>query len=236
MTWDLTYLEVHVRDLGTPSSRTVSIHYSTGGAWADVPLGLVGDYVTHSRYRGQVGSSTAWFAVRYESDAGIWWDNNRGADYRVRPWTPSGGYVPGVVGGGVSLVFASIEPYSAAPSSGWKVNGTMAVDAGVFPSGPAGGGIHINDQTYGPSYWASFYHFTPAYTLTSAPRVGIYNFESDPVHWSGPAYPQASGYSPEVQFLPFAYRYDAAGDQHTYWDNDFDENYRLARAPGTVVQ
>jgi hypothetical protein len=100
MSYVQSYFRVHVKNLGSAPSRRVFIHYSSGGAWQDLELNLLSDHGTHSVFTGQMPPTFLRFAVRFESDAGTWWDNNEGADYAITSWTVNGDHQPGYSGGG----------------------------------------------------------------------------------------------------------------------------------------
>lgn len=234
MSWNYSQILVHVRNLGTASARRVFVHCTAGGAWSDFQLTLQGDYGSHSLYGGQIPQNRIRFALRYETSVGTWWDNNRSADYWITPWVVSGSYNPGVVGGGAALVSAqAVKMVFGGGSFGWKIMGQMALDAAVFPTNLVNGGIRIRDQNMGSENWASFYHFNYAYSLTSAPYIKIFSFESDPVGYSPSPYPLDSF----LEYVVFAYK--NIGDPpvaHIYWDNNFDTNYVTPKIEGIVTR
>jgi len=103
ISWDQVYLDVHVENLGTAASRVVSIHWNDDGEWVTTPMELEGNYGTHSRYSLLLSGSEKEFCVCYNSSAGLYWDNNGGANYKVKAWSNTSPFTRGAVGGNVGL-------------------------------------------------------------------------------------------------------------------------------------
>jgi hypothetical protein len=197
-----------------------------------------GGYNWHNTFSGRLNtSSTSRFAVRYETDAGTWWDNNSGNDYWITPHVESGNYKPGIVGGGIALLSAEAELVTfGGGSTGWRIKGRMVVDRDVFPAGPSGAGVHIRNQAYGWENWDTFWHLNYLYTMTSGSNLMVYEFESDPVaNQPAPPAPQVPMDS-FLEYVIFAYYNIDATTAHVYWDNNFDGNYRTRKVDGAAIE
>lgn len=83
---------VEIEDIGT--EKTVTIHYSFDGTnWKDIEAEYYKDTIgnreawsfkTDSLYIGYRGNATVQFAIKYEVDGTTYWDNNNGANYKVK--------------------------------------------------------------------------------------------------------------------------------------------------------
>jgi hypothetical protein len=238
MSFYRSIFRVHVKNLGTEASRRVYIHYSTGGPWQDLELTLLGDYGTHSVYTGQMTPTYLDFAVRYETDAGVWWDNNDGADYAITTWTSNGDHQPGYAGGGVGLLYANAELVTfGGGNTGWRVRGRMVVDTKKIPVTYHNGsyltniGVHIQDEGYGAGSWSTFWHNDFVYSMTGAPHLYVFDFESDPIDQTG----SGNSMDGELEFVIFGYDPDGSVS-HVYWDNNFDNDYILPKVDGAMIQ
>ncbi len=120
-----TEIKVHVKNVGTPVSRTVSVHKGSASSttpWIDVPLNLTHTYADHSVYEGVIPEPSFDFVIRYVTDVGTYWDNNgcSGCHYTVNP---SSTHENDNVGGGIGLDWAmrwyEMLPATWDPTTQW---------------------------------------------------------------------------------------------------------------------
>jgi hypothetical protein len=126
-TWSESYIQVHTKNLGTPASRHVYLHYRNGSVWSDQELTLIGTFSDHSTYRVTHPSPSVEFAVKYVTSAGTYWDNNDGANYKIQPYVSSGGYLAGDVGYEVGLTSSAVSDYAYFTGTGWASAAKLTV-------------------------------------------------------------------------------------------------------------
>lgn len=225
MSWDLVYFYVHVKNIGTPASRVVSIHYKNGAVWTTVPMTLVGSYGNESLYKlDTLSGSTKEFVVKYQSSAGTYWDNNGGANYKVQPWAASGGFLNGVVGGNVGLNEAKVDSYAYFTGTGWssspKVMVTLNVEDLSFNKL-----VEVRYSVNGGAWNTVAAAYSSSVSTGGGNRIQF---------WKADVYTPAG--TPFSGTIKLALRYRNVDTGVDYWDNNFSQDYSLSLPYGTIIR
>lgn len=212
--WLRGNFEVIVSNLGYV--KQVHIHYrKTTGAWGDFPLSYnrpagAGKEVWSASFNNTGGGSDLpnvaepiEFAVKYQVNGAIYWDNNNGSNYRI------------LQNGGTILVGRNVYNaiYSPSVSSTNMIYGYVTVKNLAFAktvevnySTDNWATVNVATATYSPSFWSGAY--------SSAPNPNSYGFEE----WN---YGIPVGNT--ATRVDYVFKYVVNG--MTYWDNNFGNNY-----------
>jgi hypothetical protein len=223
---EYTHIQVHVKNTGDSLSRRVIIHYKEDSVWMDKSLKLIRSFRDHSLYTGSINKSLLEFAVKYETDEGIFWDNNNNINYKIG-LTLMDNYEPGTVGGNISLLnaktlvqvfqkYGHILPY-------YGIEGAIYVK-NISSKKQVGFRITYDN-------WHSWQNLEAYYDKTLAVNGTPSLIEV----WR--VFPKyiSIGDNGKANFLISAYFIDE--ESHiTYWDNNFENNYLLLRSEDSEVQ
>jgi len=227
MSWSQSNIVVHVKNIGSDISRHAYINYSSSqsGVWQRAELSLDGNYGTHSVYSITLPASTAEFAIEVQSDAGSYWDNNGGSNYKIQAWAYSGDFVRGRVGGNVGLHHAINEELVVFTKYGspYIVDSTLSGEIYVENlSYNKDVGIVVN---YGDGNWhwtnASYSH---SLSTGGSDNIEVWEFEHE---YYG---------HPYIQDWQFAVYYHNLDSGEWYWDNNFEQDYFVGKSAGDSVQ
>lgn len=220
------HIQVHVKNIGDPLYRKVIIHYRDTSAWDNKSLKLIQTFKNHSLYSGSLHKSSVEFVVKYETDDGIFWDNNSGENYKVSSKKITG-YDIGTVGGNIALYsgktlvqvfqkFGHILPY-------YGIEGTLYVKNRGNKK-KAGFKVSFDD-------WSTSMDLPAVYDKTIAVDGTVSLIEV----WT--VFPNyiSIGDTPNTEFLFAAYLIDEEKDI-TYWDNNFEQNYSLLKSEGEEIK
>lgn len=225
MSWAYTDFRVHVKNVGNAASRVVKIHYKNGGSWSDMTMTKAADYGTHSLYTLRGNNTSYEFVVKYETSVGTYWDNNGGANYKVRAWGTSP-WEKGAVGGNVGLVSArnvitaTYTKYGGVYMHGYRVTANIVVENLSYNKT-----VGIRMSRDGGSTWYNVdgaYQYS--YTTGGGNNVELWKVTHDFV-----AHPLTH----DIRFAVYYYNDDWGTE---YWDNNFYQDYTLGKADGSEVQ
>ncbi len=228
MSWDLTYVHAHAKNIGAAAARRVFIHYNDGAVWKDVDMTLEGDYGDHSRYTYDLPRSRREFVLGYETSAGTFWDNNDWQNYKVQAWSNAGGFLKGKVGYNVALGHAEITRHAD------RGSGTLQY---ILK-----GEIHVQNLNYNKlvgvrmnveGVWTDFHaSYSHSFSTGGGDNIEVWKFGefgvlviSHPIITPEPPFPQ-------FRFAAFYHDLDGGG---SYWDNNFWQDYLIGQS-GQVVR
>lgn len=215
-------ITVHASNLGTPSSRKVLVRYKTPVGWQDQALSLDTHFGTHSLYKGGIPGATAEFALKYQSDAGTWWDNNGGANYKVA-YSPTGAYQLGAVGGNIGLETSTMGPDQLSGPNSSLPNYAADLKFFVEPlsaNSLVGVKYSINGgpwlQSLGKFLWKADHLPGSRVECWTAYLTGIPNDGKSSIR--------------------FALFYQNKDTGKMYWDNNFGKNYQQSAAAPSLLK
>lgn len=193
---------------GTPN---VTVHYTYDGVnWQDVNASLYKDSDGHHVYLFSTSPKSASFsyyyknyvrfAIRYEKDGQVYWNNNNGQDFILQSSNiaPNHPYYLGK-----NALLATNSRLNTVSSNGTNFAGNivlknLAYDKEVF-------------VRYTTDHWQTYYDL-PAYYVS--------NYNDGNEVWS-----YEKVFTNEVNAVEFAVCYKVNGI--TYWDNNFGRNYKV---------
>jgi len=228
--WYQTYVDVHAPNYGAPASRHVYVHYNLNksGVWQQAELTLAGDYGDHSRYTLTLPSAVAEYALNFVWDGGSEWDNNGGSNYRTQPWTSFGGYIHGAVGGNVGL--KSAQTTSVVVST--RFGAPYIVDDTIS------GEIYVQNNSYGKD--------VGIIVTYGAPNASIWPWVWVPATYS---YSLSTGGGSNIEVWTFSHKFYGHPNSHPWkfavyydnhdtgvwsWDNNFGQDYSIAKSGGNI--
>ncbi len=220
-----TRIEVDVKNIAY--EKSVVLHYkASDGTWKDHPLPFMGHYGNRDVFGSHASSTppTDEFAIRFSVPGQDFWDNNKGANYRI-------GSFQGVTGGNVGLKQAIARI------------GFESGDGFVFTTSWFEAEIYIKNLTFhkkvgvrytfdGGTTWtdaeASYAGKVPA-TGGIVDNVEIWKVKTPTLN-----------YSLAADSFRFALFYElrdpgpAFGTQ--YWNNNFGQDYTLPKLDGATIR
>lgn len=226
MTFSWTTIQVKVQNIDY--QKQVTMHYRAPGSstWQDAPLAFVGHYGNYDVFGGNGSTPVAEeFAIRYNVPGHEFWDNNDTANYHIATFS-------GVVGGNVMLnearavVYVETGAGFAIPVS--RIQGSIYVQnrsyhkiVGVRWSRDGGTTWQNTNASYGGKVMA---------VASQVPEVEIWNFQTPTLTIVDSATPYR-----------FAVFYEERNDDDTatvatYWDNNFTQDYFLAKINDTTIR
>ena len=226
MTFSWTTIRVKVQNIDY--QKQVTMHYRAPGAstWQDHPLALIGHYGNYDVFGGDGSTPVAEeFAIRYNVPGQEFWDSNDATDYQVATFQ-------GAVGGNVMLSEARAVVYV-------ETGGGYAIPVSRFQ-----GQIYVQDSSYhkivgvhwsrdGGATWQSTnatYGGKVTAVAGNVPEVEIWNFQTPTLTIEDSAVP--------YQFAVF---YEQRNDDNnatvaTHWDNNFTQDYFLAKINDATIR
>jgi len=226
MTFSWTSIQVKVQNIAYEKAVTLHYHDPSDGTWKDHPLTFQGHYGNYDVFGG--GGTTPVtdeFAIRFAVPGQEHWDNNDRANYHV-------GTFAGTVGGRVALKEAKAR--IGAEAGGGFVFTTSWFEGEIFVENLSYHKIvGVRWSSDGGSTWQNT-NATYAGKLTAVaaevPSVEIWRFKT-------PTYNLSNASTP-FRFAVFYEQRDSAGDATvaTFWDNNFTQDYSLAKADGTTIR
>lgn len=221
--FETTYIVVHAANVGSAASRSVLVHYKTSTGWVDQPMVLDTAYDTHSLYWLSIAQTGLEFALKYQTDAGTWWDNNGGANYKVAYEPTAAGFQKGAVGGNIGLLSSWVQTETLDDPnivwSGSKVTVDLAVE-----------NLSYNKKV-GVRYSINGGNWFDMEARYSGKLGGQTDAKGE--RWTAviKGFPASGSYS-----LRFALYYKNLDTGKTWWDNNFTKNYQQAVVVGNEVK
>jgi len=226
MSFSWTTIRVKVQNIDY--QKQVTMHYRApgGSTWQDHPLAFMGHYGNYDVFGGDGSTPVAEeFSIRYTVPGQEFWDNNNTANYHIATFH-------GAVGGNVMLNEARAVVYVesgggfAIPVS--RFQGQIYVQnlsfhkiVGVRWSRDGGATWQNTNATYGGKVTA---------VASQVPDVEIWNFQT----------PTLTIVDSTVPYR-FAVFYEQRNDDGTatvatHWDNNFTQDYVLAKINDTTIR
>ncbi len=203
-------------------AKRVTVHYTSDGVnWEDNELAFGEHFGDYDLFGGEIEKQVTQFVVRFQAAGGDFYDNNHGNNYHLDS-------THSAIGSNVVLNLATAEQGSEAGggfvfTTSW-VEGEILVrnlgfskDVGIRLS--VNGGLTFEDVhgTFGGT------------TTTDGKFVGpdneVWRFKS-PELTLDPA-------QPNFRFAAF-FRNHATGEE--FWDNNFQQDYKVSKAPGSLLR
>ncbi len=203
-------------------AKQVTIHYTTDGInWQDDAIGFLEHFGDYDLFGGEVNQEVEQFVVRLQAAGGDFWDNNDGNNYHLSSTASD-------IGGAVILNLASAMQGSE-PGGGFVfttswLEGEVLVrnlgfskDVGIRLS--VNGGLTFEDT-----------HCTFAGTTTTAgesigPGNEVWRFKSPELNLDTA--------SPEFRFAVF---FKNLATNEEFWDNNFQQDYKVSKTAGSVLR
>lgn len=226
MSFSWTTIRVKVQNIDY--EKQVTMHYRAPGGttWQDHPLAFMGHYGSYDVFGGDGSTPLAEeFAIRYNVPGQEFWDNNDTANYNIATFQ-------GAVGGNVMLNEARAVVYVetgggfAIPVS--RIQGQIYVQnlsfhkiVGVRWSRDGGATWQNTNASYGGKVMA---------VAADVPQVEIWNFRTPTLTTVDAATP--------FQFAVFYEQRngDGTATETTHWDNNFGQDYFLAKINNTTIE
>ena len=201
-------------------SKNVVVHYTPDGStWKDVHLGFSSHFDDHDVFEGTVNEQVSQFVIGYFVDGHAFFDNNSGSNYRLDLQLAA-------VGGNVTLD-------NALSRQGMEAGGGF-----VFTTSWLEGEILVNNLSFVKEVGV---RMSVDGGITWDDTLGTFSGSSTSLEgFIGPAEvwkfrtPELNlnSSSPVFRFAVF-YRNGATGE--AFWDNNFDQDYRVSKADGAKV-
>jgi hypothetical protein len=215
-----TYVKVKVKN--TAPSKDVQVHYKQPSpSWADISLPWLANYGDYDLFGRSDGFVTSEFAV-YASIAGeVDWDNNGWMNYRLENFQ-------NVVGGNVALNKATAK------------QGVQAGGGFTFQTSWFEGEIYVNNLCFAKRVgvrftaddWATWQDCDAVYA--GPVGEGTYSTSSGAEVWKFKT-PELN-YDHSSNVFTFAVYFLRLDSGAWYWDNNFDQDYTLAKAADAFIE
>jgi hypothetical protein len=202
-------------------AKDVAVLYGKGGLWSEDAMTWNANFGDHDLFTHQLGEQIEECVIRYTAGGQTFWDNNGGQNYRLET-------VVMRTGGNVTLNAATAK------------RGNEAGGGFVFTTTWLEGEIYVNNLSFakevgvhlsidGGVSWqdsnASFSGFATESNSIGGTGVESWKFKSPELNLNES--------STEFRFAVF-YRNLPTGEE--YWDNNFEQDYRVSKADGATVQ
>jgi hypothetical protein len=218
---EYTFAKITVQNLAFEKS-VVMHRRSYDGTWSDTDLDWLANYGDHDLFRTKPAPPyTEEFVIKYGVNGETFWDNNKGANFHVPNFT-------NVIGGNVILSQAAAHTGTEAGggfvfTTSWMEgeiyvnNLSFAKNVGVWFS--VDGGVRWNaaDASYGGAITEQIY--------ASTSGAEVWKFKT-------PEY----NLDPASSVFQFAVYYRNLDSGEMFWDNNFGQNYHLAKTDGTLIE
>jgi hypothetical protein len=203
-------------------AKDVAIHYAQpDGAWAQRPLSWQKNFTGYDLFiRTDNTFSTTEFVIRYTVSGHTFWDNNGGANYHVNSARPN------TVGGNVILNKATARRGSQA--GGGFVFTTSWVEGEIFVKNLSFNkrvGIRLSTNE-----WATFQDTDASFNGNVSVAVGlsqveIWKFKTPELNLDQS--------TPNFRFAIF---YNNLNTGEWFWDNNFGQDYTLAKTDFATIE
>jgi hypothetical protein len=213
-----TYVRVKVQNIAF--AKDVEIYFNLyGGTWSNQALGWIANFADYDLF-GLRAPYTEEFVIKYVVNGETFWDNNNGRHYHLTNFTNA-------VGGNVMLNKAIARI------------GTEAGGGFVFTTSWVEGEVYVNNLSFGKQVgirlssdggitWqdtaATFAGNITEGTFATSSGAEVWRFKTPELNIN-----QASN---TFQFAMY-FRNLATGEM--FWDNNFDQNYKLSKADGSTI-
>jgi Carbohydrate/starch-binding module (family 21) len=202
-------------------TKEVAVLYGKGGIWNEDVMAWTANFGDHDLFTHQVQEQIEECVIRYSADGQTFWDNNDGQNYQFAT-------VINRAGGNVILNQATAK------------KGSEAGGGFVFTTSWLEGEIYVNNLSFGKEVavrlsvdggvsWqdrnATFSGFCTESNSIGGTGVEIWKFKTPELN--------IDESSDEFRFAVF-YRNLATGE--VFWDNNFEQNYRVSKADGSAVE
>jgi len=202
-------------------AKDVAVLYAKGGVWSEEAMAWTANFGDHDLFAHQVQQQIEECVIRYSANGETYWDNNEGQNYRLAT-------VVMRVGGNVVLNQATSK------------QGSEAGGGFVFTTSWLEGEIYVNNLSFakevgihltvdGGASWqdrgASFSGFATESNSIGGSGVEVWKFKTPELNIDESAN--------EFRFAVF-YRDLATGEE--FWDNNFEQDYRVSKTDGAIVQ
>ena len=225
MTYAWTTIEANVKNIAYEKNVAMFYRDPADGTWKDFPLAFKGHYGDYDVF-GNAGNApvTDRFVVRFSVPGQTYWDNDRGADYRI-------GTFQGAVGGNVMLKQATARV------------GSEAGGGFVFTTSWFEGEVYVQNLSYnkrvgvrysadGGATWAEAdggYAGKVQAVANAVDNVEIWRFKTPTLNLNPAA--------PAFRFAAYYEERDPGPDMgKRYWDNNFGQDYTLGKLDGTTIR
>lgn len=216
-----TFTPVSAKVRNIALEKQVAAYYTPDGTtWKETPLSFSSHFGDYDTFDGTVNEQVVRFVIRYSVAGQTFYDNNFGSDYAF-------GSRLAIVGGNVAL-------HRATAKQGAQVGGGF-----VFTTSWFEGEILVNNLGFvknigvrmtadGGASWfdvpASFSSSTTTDGVFVGPDAEVWRFKTPELNLNSAA--------PAFQFAVF---YGDASTGATFWDNNFSQDYKLNKGPGSVI-
>lgn len=222
-----TYVKVKVQNIG--DRRNVEIFYrKSDGEWNSENLVSKANYGDYEIYITQNIPLTEEFAIKYTVDGAEYWDNNNGENYKLLTNRANN-----VMGGNVILnkVLTKNDP-----EFGWDLESKKYwIEGEIYVRRKASYnkkvGIKLtadNGNTW--SKVEAFYEHPVEEGCDIDVALG--ELEVELWKFKTPVYQ----YNPQSHIFQFVVYYQNLDTGETYWDNNFDRNYKLSKMSNSILE
>lgn len=214
------YTKAKVSNIGF--AKDVQIHFRTpSGTWIEQPLIWIANFGDYDLFLLNHGTHTAEFVIRYSVNGVTFWDNNQNVNYHLNNFANT-------VGGNVVL-------NRAVAKIGTQVGGGF-----VFTTSWLEGEIYVNNLSFGKQVgvrlstdgglsWqdtnASFVGNIGEGTFTTSLGAELWRFKTPELNLD-----------PAATFFRFAIYYRNLATNEWFWDNNFEQDYRMSKVEGTFIE
>lgn len=217
-----SFAPISVKVKNSSFAKNVLVHYTPDNAvWKDFPLAFSSHFGDYDVFSGEVNEQVSQFVIRYTANGETFFDNNSGSNY---PLLSTGA----AVGGNVMLNLATAKIDHEAGggfvfTTSWLegeilvANLSFAKEVGVRLSVDGGLTWHNTNGGYAGSETSEGKFIGPA--------AEVWRFKTPELNLVNP--------SLDFRFAVF-YRNLATGE--VYWDNNFEQDYKVSKTDGAVVR
>lgn len=202
-------------------AKDVAVLYGKGGAWSEDAMAWTANFGDHDVFVHQVEEQIEECVIRYSANGQTFWDNNGGQNYSFST-------VVTRTGGNVILNAATAK------------QGSEAGGGFVFTTSWLEGEIYVNNLSFAKQVgvrlsvnagvsWqdsnANFSGFATESNSIGGTGVELWKFKTPELNLDES--------SNEFRFAVF-YRNLVTGEE--FWDNNFEQDYRVSKTDGATVQ
>ena len=220
------YAKVKVKKFGI-QSNVLFFYKKNDGIWDAEPLILEANYGDYDIYSTKNIPVTEEFAIKYTVDSLSYWDNNNGNNYHLLT-----NRVNNLIGGKVVLNKAIAK---TDPEGGEIENKTNWLEGEIYicrkNSYSKRVGIKISADN--GNSWQEV-DATYEYPVSEGSYIDVAQGELEVELWTfkTPAY----NYNPDATFFKLAVYYQNLETGEFYWDNNFQQDYKISKIYGSSIE
>lgn len=217
-----TYVKVKVKNLGSQTDVEF-IYKNSDGVWHSIPLPLEADYGDYDIYESINAPYTEEFALKSIVDQLDHWDSNYGMNYKLSSNNDN------VIGGNIILNKATVKTSnteSGNESASFSIEGEIYTRKisfnkriGIRLSGDDGESWEETDAIY------QGVEIEGAYDNIFNTPIEVWKFKTP-----------ARNYPAKPDFIRFAIYYKNEQTGESYWDNNFEQDYKLNKINGATIE